>query len=146
VRLADVHRRGHAHELAEAEGRAAAASLEPTPPAQALAFTTLAGVLLENGRPGEAVAWAEEAMRIVNELGAIPEGESLVRLTLIEALDASGRHDSARRALVLANARLSERAAGIRANSLRTTFLTKIIENAQTIALGVAWGSRPTLA
>ena len=63
--------------------------------------------------PERAEPSAREAMDVLDALGGVEEGESYVRLTFAEALDANGDHDAAREAIATARVRILERAAMI---------------------------------
>jgi tetratricopeptide (TPR) repeat protein len=120
---------------AEAEARAAVALSSTTPPAQAQAQAMLSQILLAEGRAPEALAAAEEAVRLLEVLGGIDEGESLVRLSLAEALEANGQAEAAARAAKEAHDRLMARAAPIADPEVRRSFLELVADNARTVAL-----------
>ena len=98
---------------------------------------------LAKGDVSEAAAAAREAMELLEELGGIDEGESLVRLVHAEALSASGDFAGARRMIATARERLLERAAKISDPAWRASFLERVPENARTMALARAWGEAP---
>jgi tetratricopeptide (TPR) repeat protein len=125
-------------ERAEAEARAACALLDETRPLLAGARAVLAQVLLARGDADAALLEARAAMALVDELGEVDEGESLVRLTLAEALEAAGDADGAARALARAQARLCERAARIADPVLRRSFLDAVPEHRRTAELAAA--------
>ena len=56
-----------------------------------------------------------------------------------EALFANGLHDEARTSIEAAHERLESRAKKIADPTLRESFLTRVPENARTIALAKAW-------
>jgi tetratricopeptide (TPR) repeat protein len=126
-------------ERAEREARAAAEGGLVAPPIRAYAYAVLARVHLLDSRPHEAEAPAREAMSLVDALGGVEEGESYVRLTYAEALDAIGDHDGACEAVRTARVRLLERAANIRDDAWKVTFLEKVFENARTFELAKDW-------
>jgi tetratricopeptide (TPR) repeat protein len=140
-----------AGDLAGAEKSARAAvemALGPPllPPVRAEGLGILAAILLAQGRAAEARAAAEEAMRLLEELGGIDGGEPMIRLAHAQALHATGEVASAVSAIAHADARLRERAAKIRDPGLRASFLGAIPENARTVELAAAWcrgGSEP---
>ncbi len=119
---------------ADAEARAAAGILDGLPSAQAYAFGVLAYVRLLAGKPSEALAAATSAMRILEEVGAIQDGELMVRLAYAEALYAVSAH-GAESALAAVRDILFTRAARIKDVALRLGFLENIPENARTVAL-----------
>ncbi len=123
-------------ETAEREARAAAAMLEIAPQLRAPAVGVLARALLGLGRVGEALAAAREAASAIDALGAIDEGESLVRLAFVEALAAAGETDELAVAIAVARDRLLARADRIKDPAWRERFLTCVPDNARTIALG----------
>jgi hypothetical protein len=67
------------------------------------------------------------------------EGEALLGLALAESLDAAGDHASAVAALRRAHARMLSRAARIGDPSLRSSFLSRVPENARTEELARSW-------
>jgi hypothetical protein len=71
-------------------------------------------------------------MTILDELGGIEEGESLVRLMRVETLLAIGERRAATDAARVAYARLVERAAKISSPDYRRMFVEQIPENART--------------
>lgn len=99
------------------------------------ARAALAAILLSRGEVARALAESQEAMAELAELGAVEEGESLVRLVHAEALDAAGEALEARTAIQSAHARLLERAEAIRDPDWRASFLRQVPENARTVAL-----------
>jgi tetratricopeptide (TPR) repeat protein len=95
----------------------------------------LGQVLLARIRPAEALLAAREALDVLEGLGGVEEGESLVRLTFAEALTATGDHDGARTAVRRARERLLARAEKISDPAVRQSFLERVPENARTLAL-----------
>ncbi|HUS32797.1 MAG TPA: hypothetical protein VMZ53_30055, partial [Kofleriaceae bacterium] len=95
----------------------------------------LGHVLLSMKRPREALIAAREAQALLDGLGGVEEGESLVRLIYAESLHASGELDAARSAVRVARDRVLERAAKITDPEWRATFLANLPENARTLAL-----------
>ena len=128
-------------QAAEDQARRAVAALATAPPVRAYALATLADVLLATGRVDEAVLVAEEANQLLEELGRIDSGESLVRVVLAEARHRAGEHVRARELIAIAQERLLARAARIRDTELRRTFLDSVPENARTMDLGRAWSA-----
>ena len=127
---------------AEREIRTALELLVATAPARAYARAVLARVLLAKGRVGEALVEAREAEDQLEALGGIDEGEATVRLVFAEAVDASGDRSTAIIAIRAARDRLLARAAHIRKELWRASFLERVPDNARTVALAVAWGVR----
>ena len=128
-------------QLAKAEREIRAAlDLGHTPaPSRAYALAVLGRIQLQDARPHEAETPAREAMRLVDGLGGIEEGESYVRLVYAETLDAVGDGAGAREAIATARVRLLERAANIRDPAWKESFLERVPENARTIALAKQW-------
>jgi tetratricopeptide (TPR) repeat protein len=130
--LAHLAKRDLDGALASAER--AEALLRDRPPARPYAMAILAKVHLARGDAAAALPLADQAARDLDELGAIDTGEALVRLTLVEALDAAGDPRS-RDALLAAKTRLLERASRIDDRALRDSFLDRVPDNARTMAL-----------
>nr|HEX4317828.1 protein kinase [Kofleriaceae bacterium] len=118
---------------AEVELRAALAAVTRLMRPPVLA--ALARVVLATGRRFEALAMAQEAAEALDELGAIEEGESLIRLMLAETLAATGDLPAALAAAARARDRLLERAARISDPAWRDSFLVRVAENARTLDL-----------
>ena len=121
---------------AELEARAAIDLLSRNPPLLGLARAMLARVLLARGRAADAVRESAAAAELV-EAGA-EDGETLIRLTLVEALLGAGDMDAARRAIAIARDRLLARAARIRDAGYRESFLQRVPESAETLRLAGA--------
>ena len=109
------------------------------PPVHAHALAILAETLLSREQPAEALAPAAEAVRVLESLGGIEEGEALVRLVHAEALAATGKVDEARAGIARARDRLLERAARISDPKMRTSFLHNVAENVRTVARAKEW-------
>ncbi|MDI1477954.1 serine/threonine-protein kinase [Polyangium sp. y55x31] len=125
---------------AEAEVRAAIDLLAAHPPVRAHALAVLGQIAIFRGDARAALGPADEAMRLLESLGGIEEGESLVRLVRAEALASLGLEAEAREAIVSAYERLSDRASKIRDPLWRAWFLEAVPENARTVELARAWG------
>ncbi len=104
-------------------------------PTRVLALAVLAQTCLAERRTDEALSLAREAMEGLDQLGGIEEGESLVRITLVDTLRAAGNLDEARAAAVSARDHLLARAAKISDPVWRGSFLAAVPENARTLAL-----------
>jgi hypothetical protein len=78
-------------------------------------------------------------MDVLDALGGVEEGESYVRLTYAEALDATGDRDAAREAIATARVRILERAAMIHDPRWKESFLERVRENARTLELAKQW-------
>jgi eukaryotic-like serine/threonine-protein kinase len=108
---------------------------------RAHALAVLGQIELSRGRPEAALGPSGKAMALLESLGGLEEGESLVRLVHAEALAALGQPAEAREAILSAYERLSERASKIRNSMWRAWFLEAVPENARTVALARAWGA-----
>jgi tetratricopeptide (TPR) repeat protein len=95
-------------DAAEASARAAVECAAVFPGARSNAWASLSRVLLEKGDLSGALETALEAKRLFDELGAIEDGEALVRVAHAEALAAAGRSDESKAALRTALDRLEE--------------------------------------
>ncbi|WP_438031190.1 protein kinase domain-containing protein [Sorangium sp. So ce233] len=123
---------------AEAEARAAAELLQSAPPLRAAAWALSARVLLRKGRADEALALSGEALSLLESLGAVEEGESLIRLVRAEALFASGQQAEALAAIAKARRSVLSRAAQISSPRYRDRFLSAL-DNGETLALAARW-------
>jgi tetratricopeptide (TPR) repeat protein len=128
-------------EAAAAAAERGVSLLEVAPPLRAAALATLALIRLRQERAPEARALAEQAVALLEALGSLEEGESLVRLADVLTLDADGKPDQARARLTEARARLLERADKIRGD-WRERFLA-VRDNARTLELADAWRIPP---
>jgi hypothetical protein len=122
-------------EGAEREARAAVERLEVAPAFRCHALATLSRVLLRRGQAAEAVAEATSALAILKEVGALEEGEGLVRLALVGALWAAGRDGEARQVLAEAVVEIERREAAIDDPEARQMFRERIPEHVETAAL-----------
>jgi len=138
--LADLLCRRGEPAAAERTARAALPLLTVHPLERMAATATLAAALLAQGRAAEALAAAEEAMRQYEALGSFGFRGAYARLVHVEALEATGDHASAARALAAARDRLRIQAAKIGDLALRRSFLEDLPENARTLALARQWG------
>ena len=125
-------------DAAEREARLAIGVLASTPPSRAYAMAVLALALLAQNKIDGAFAAAQGGMDLLEALGGLEEGETLVRLAYAEALFASDR--SPHHAIAAAAHRLRERASRIDFADMRRSFLERVPENARTIARAIEWG------
>jgi len=103
-------------------------------------LATLAALRLAQGRAGEALTAAEDAVARCRAMGGCGMfREACVRLAHAESLHATGARDAAARAIAEARARLFAIAGKIAEPSYRTRFLEGVPENARTLALARAW-------
>jgi serine/threonine protein kinase len=123
--------------LVEAEGQAhqAEAASPGSPATRAHALATLAGILLKRGEAALAMPRAREAMEILESLEGVEEGEALIRLVYIQALEANGDHGEAQRRAAEAEERLRVRAEKVSDPRYKRSFLEHVPENAATLAL-----------
>ncbi len=124
---------------AERVARQSAEMLGSLPPCRAYALAGLARVLLTRGQNAAGLAAAEEGMAILSSGSTMDEGEAYLRLVYAEALAANGRRHEAYDAIRSARDRLLERAAKISRPEWRESFLSKVAENARTLALAREW-------
>jgi len=124
---------------AERETVAAIDVAGTTTPLRAYALAVLGRIHLMDAAPDRAEKPARQAMDLLDALGGVEEGESYVRLTFAEALDAAGDHDGACDAIKTARVRILERAAMIRDAGWKESFLERVRENARTLELARQW-------
>ncbi|MBK9035911.1 MAG: protein kinase [Myxococcales bacterium] len=121
-----------------AEARACAASavevLTAMPPTLAYAQAALAAAALADGDLPAATAAAATAERLLDELGAIEEGDAFVRLVLARVRIAAGDHVDARRIITAAVARIEAAATGLSDPDARASFAA-VPEHAALVAL-----------
>ncbi len=116
------------------------ASVAPALPLnQAESWAILARALLAQALAEEALDVADRGLALLERLGGIDDGESIIRLTHAEALAAAGRQREAHEALARARQRVLERAARIGDPELRAGFLAGVPENRRTLELADAW-------
>ncbi len=115
----------------------------PMRPAAASARAVLADALLAAGEAAEALEHAASAYATLEEIGGLEDTESLVRVVYAEALLAAGRDPEADAVLRLAVESLGARADRIRRAGWRGSFLSRVPENARTLALACARGLDP---
>jgi len=124
---------------AEAEARKVTTAAASPPPLRASGLASLTRALLAQGRAGEAVVAAAEAVGLLASLGAVEDFEALIGLAHAESLFASGDHTGARAAITEACRRVLARAARLR-EPARTRFLEAVPDNARCLGLARAWG------
>ena len=140
--LAEVLRRLGDLEGADREVQAALALALPLEQPGVLA--TLSALRLAQGRGADALAVAEDAMARCARMGGCGMFRgAFVRLAHAEALQATGAHAAARRAITEARARLHTIAGKIADPAYRTSYLARVPENARTLALARAWLGEP---
>ncbi|TMQ22347.1 MAG: serine/threonine-protein kinase PknK [Deltaproteobacteria bacterium] len=136
--LAEVLRRIGDFDGAERELEVALGMAMPLEQPGALA--TLSVLRRVQGRAGDALAAAEDAVARCTAMGGCGMFRgAFVRLAHAEALHATGAHDAARRAIADARTRLVTVAERIPDPEYRKSFLESVSENARTLALARAW-------
>ncbi|HEY1551426.1 MAG TPA: protein kinase [Kofleriaceae bacterium] len=120
-------------ELGAAEGELLGALEHAQPPLQAQIRGMLARILRRAGRIDEALVHARGAYELLERLGAIEEGEAVVRLALAEALEASGDRTGSQTVLAAARQRVLDRAARISDPEHRRRFLSQVPEHVATL-------------
>jgi len=123
---------------ADAQCRHAIELLQKNPPLVGFAKAVLARAHLARGRVADAAEASREAIAIVGD--GVEDGETFIRLTRIEALEAAGDLDAARELAIQAEARLRGRAARIADDALRRSFLERVPESRRTLALAARLG------
>jgi len=95
---------------------------------------------LAQGRAGEALAAAEEAVARCTTMGGCGMFRgAFLRLVHAEALHATGAHDAARQAIALARTHLFTITDRIADPDYKKSFLESVPENARTLVLARAW-------
>lgn len=135
VYLANLERLAGNFGAAEPEARAAVESLSGVPPLLAGALAVLARILLARGQTAEALAAAREAYSMLESLGTIEEGETMVRLAFAEALAASGDTEGFSRVIMAARDQVLAKANKIADPERRQRFLMGVADNARTLEL-----------
>jgi tetratricopeptide (TPR) repeat protein len=120
-------------EAAEAQCELALRALEKNPPLLGFARSVLARSLLVRGRAEEAVAHSREALAILGD--GVEDGETFIRLTHIEALEATGDREGALALALEAERRLRGRAERIHDDALRASFLERVPESKKTLEI-----------
>ncbi|HVH44410.1 MAG TPA: hypothetical protein VM925_18785, partial [Labilithrix sp.] len=138
--LAGVHYLAGDNVAAEEEERRALPLVEHSPPYRAALMAFMALTLLHKGAPPDEIYSAgAEAMRRLEQVGGLAEGEALTRLAYAEALYAKGDLDAARAAIETARDRLLARAAKIKNPDFKHAFLHGVRENVRTFARAGEW-------
>ncbi len=140
VYLSKIHQRKGALDSAYKEAREALQGTSTVATVRMQAHSQLASVLLEMGQPEEALSAAQEAMRILRTLGQVEEGESFVRLMLVEAELQCMHLEQAQAALTDAYESLRRRVAHIDDANWRLSFLEQVQDNARIVQLAGEWG------
>jgi tetratricopeptide (TPR) repeat protein len=134
VYLAMIHEMAGDLERAEKVAREAIASVGALPPVRPRALSVLARVLVRRGQLEEAEEISAESMRAL-ESTRVEGGDAYTRVVRVEALLAVGKRDEALAALRDASAALERAAHRLEAGEARERFLSRVPENALTVAL-----------
>ncbi len=140
VCLSQVHQRQGSLESAETEAREALHGTNTAAIVRMHAHAQLASVLLDLGRPKEALQSALEAGVIMRAVGQVGEAESFVRIVTVESYLRLEHGAKARATLATAHASLLDRFNRIEDSSLRLSFVEQVEENARTVQLATEWG------
>src|SRR6185369_5540767 len=97
--------------------------------------------LLSQQRPAPALKHAVEAMHILERLGGVEEGESLIRCVHAMALRDNGEEAEGHRRIAEARRLLLERADRIKDPHLRRSFLEGVRDNDRLMKLAEHWPS-----
>lgn len=124
---------------AELHARRGLELLERESGSKIVALATLAQVLLSVERPQDAIGYAQQAFKQLQELELVHEGESLTRLAHAEALWGCGRTEEALHAIEDARIDVLERAERLGATDVRYGFLNRVPENAAILRHAQEW-------
>ena len=124
---------------AEIEARTATTTAAAGSPMLVYALAALAWIERALGRFADADEHARAAAALLATVGSIDDGDAFVRITCAEIALARGDDPvGARRAVFAAREHLLERAAKISVPAWRHSFLSRVPENARTLALAEA--------
>jgi tetratricopeptide (TPR) repeat protein len=139
IYLATMHSLRGEHDLAISFAKQATDMLEGNTAIRAYALATLGILLLEQRQTAPALRCAQEAMDVLNRLGGVDEGESLIRTLNALALRAAGKDPEGRKQIADARKRLIERADRIKNLHWRQSFLERVPDNARLLQLAAQW-------
>lgn len=139
VYAADVARFGRDWAGAEARARTAREAATSQVAARMYATACLADALWAQGRLDEARTEAARAMAELDGDELIDEGEELTRLVFARVAMSAGDRETAVSAIRKAREVVLARASKIRDEAWRTSFLERIPEHAEILALARAW-------
>jgi ATP/maltotriose-dependent transcriptional regulator MalT len=128
-------------EDAERLSAAAVANWDAVPTSRPFALALLSRAVLMQERVGEAYAHARDAYEQLKTLGTLDEGETTVRLALIECLVQKGDIPAAKTILEEAARRIFDLANAIDEDPVRESFLGRIPENRRILELSRQLGS-----
>lgn len=138
--LSRVHQKQGSWESAESQAREALHGTNTAPTIRMHAHAQLASILLDLGRPTEALESAREAGSILGSVGQVGQAESFVRLMIADCHFRCDHKAQAHAALSSAHASLVNRFNRIEDPSLRLSFVEQVEENARTVQLAAEWG------
>jgi hypothetical protein len=126
---------GRPRQALEASGKALAAA---APPVRPLVEAGMARAHLALGENAVALELTTRGMKTLETLGALDEGEAILRLAHAEALHANGDRAAALESIVDAKERLVARASTFDEH-FKKTFFENVAEHARTLALAAEW-------
>ncbi len=135
--VAVIHAAAGRWDEAEKQCGEALNAIAAASPLRAYAYAVLADVQLRRGDRRAGREAADQAVKLLTDLGGTDEGESLIRLVHAEALRADG-DPRAVEEVTFAKQRLLERAGKIVDPALREAFL-RVPENARTLEHAAEW-------
>lgn len=142
IYLAMIHTLRHEKDKALEMAHLAVRASEGMPPVHAYALATLANILLMHNKASDALSLSSKAMRMLEAMEGIEEGESLIRLTHALALRGANhgeREKEGRAVVALARQRVLEKAERIRDPRWRASFLENVPDNARVIDIANQW-------
>jgi serine/threonine protein kinase/tetratricopeptide (TPR) repeat protein len=137
VYLAEIELQRDNAAVAEGEARRAVVCAATFPGVRAHALAVLADILLRQRRVDGALVASREALGILEALEGVAEGEALIRLVHVLALEADGDVALASSHARVAQRRLLDQADHIADPLWRRSFLESVPENARTRALAL---------
>jgi tetratricopeptide (TPR) repeat protein len=135
--LADTHARNG--DFARAEIEANQITTSASVYARVTGLAVLARIALAAGRHEEALARIERAIEEQDRGSAVPFWRSTLLVLKVQALDAGGDRDAARRVLRDAVGRLQRIAATFEDRDMGETYLRDVEPNAMTVDLAAEW-------
>ena len=117
--------------------RKALESAEGLPGRRAFALAVLASIEVETeALQSASIAHAHEAMAILERLGGVEEGETLIRLCHAIALRMEGREAQSRAVLTEARRRLMDKAERLGDTEVKRSFLERVPDHARLLRFG----------
>jgi eukaryotic-like serine/threonine-protein kinase len=115
------------------------AAASATPALRAYGLATLARMLLQQRQPAAALERAEEAMSLLEQLGEVADGESLIRCVHALCLRNNEKEPEGRKRIAEAKRLLLERANRINEPHWRQSFLEGVRDNDRLMQLAEQW-------